>query len=153
MAARSRPGVERLLTVAEVAELLGTSERFPRRLIAERRITFVHVGRHVRIPESAVRDFIAGGVGRASKCPLARRKGGGVVSSRRRFGKVRKLPSGRFQASFIAPSGKRQTALRTFRTKTDADRWLTTVEADLSRGAWLNEDLGRQTSATTPAAG
>ena len=33
--------VERLLTVAEVAELFSTSERFPRRLIAERRIRFV----------------------------------------------------------------------------------------------------------------
>jgi hypothetical protein len=28
MAARSRPEVERLLTVVQVAELLGTSERF-----------------------------------------------------------------------------------------------------------------------------
>jgi excisionase family DNA binding protein len=54
--------VERLLTVAEVAELLSTSERFPRRLIAERRIRFVRVGRHVRIPESAVREFIAAGL-------------------------------------------------------------------------------------------
>jgi excisionase family DNA binding protein len=54
--------VERLLTVAEVAELLSTSERFPRRLIAERRIRFVHVGRHVRIPESALREFIASGL-------------------------------------------------------------------------------------------
>ena len=51
--------IERLLTVAQVADLLGTTERFPRRLIAERRIRFVRVGRHVRIPESAVRDFIA----------------------------------------------------------------------------------------------
>jgi excisionase family DNA binding protein len=55
-------GVERLLSVAEVAKLLGTKERFPRRLIAERRIRFVHVGRHVRIPESAVAEFIADGV-------------------------------------------------------------------------------------------
>jgi excisionase family DNA binding protein len=54
--------VERLLTVAQVAELLGTTERFPRRLIAERRIRFVRVGRHVRIPESAVREFIAAGL-------------------------------------------------------------------------------------------
>jgi excisionase family DNA binding protein len=53
--------VERLLTVAEVAELLGTTERFPRRLVAERRIRFVRVGRHVRIPESAVCDFITAG--------------------------------------------------------------------------------------------
>jgi excisionase family DNA binding protein len=54
--------VGRLLTVGQVAELLGTTERFPRRLIAERRITFVRVGRHVRIPESAVREFIAAGL-------------------------------------------------------------------------------------------
>lgn len=53
--------VERLLTVAEVAEVLSTSERFPRRLIAERRIRFIHVGRHVRIPESALLAFISAG--------------------------------------------------------------------------------------------
>jgi excisionase family DNA binding protein len=51
--------VERLLTVGQVAELLGTTERFPRRLIAERRIRFVRVGRHIRIPESAVANFVA----------------------------------------------------------------------------------------------
>lgn len=50
--------MDRLLTVDQVAERLGTTPRFPRRLVAERRITFVKVGRHVRIPESAVDDFI-----------------------------------------------------------------------------------------------
>ncbi len=50
---------DRLLDVAQAAEWLGTTERFPRRLIAERRIRFVRVGRHVRIPESALADFIA----------------------------------------------------------------------------------------------
>ncbi|MFF3161595.1 excisionase family DNA-binding protein [Streptomyces sp. NPDC003273] len=49
---------ERYLSVDQVAEMLGTTVRFPRRLIEERRITYVKVGRHVRIPESAVRDFI-----------------------------------------------------------------------------------------------
>jgi excisionase family DNA binding protein len=53
--------LDRLLTVAQAAELLGTSERFPRRLIAERRIRFVRVGRHVRIPQSALDDFIRSG--------------------------------------------------------------------------------------------
>lgn len=64
--------------------------------------------------------------------------------TRRRFGKVRKLPSGRYQASFIGPNGKRQNAPNTFRTKTDADRWLVKVEADISRGTWLDEQLGLQ---------
>ncbi|ETK34236.1 helix-turn-helix domain-containing protein [Microbispora sp. ATCC PTA-5024] len=52
----------RLLTVKEAAERLNTSERFPRRLIEERRITFVHVGRNVRIPEAALDAFIAAGI-------------------------------------------------------------------------------------------
>jgi excisionase family DNA binding protein len=61
------PDTDRLLTVAQAAELLGTSERFPRRLIAERRIRFVRLGEsgkrgHVRIPESALREFIAAGL-------------------------------------------------------------------------------------------
>ena len=49
---------DRLLTMAEVATWLGTTERFPRRLVAERRIRFVKVGRHVRFPATAVRKFI-----------------------------------------------------------------------------------------------
>jgi excisionase family DNA binding protein len=52
---------DRLLTVDQAAELLGTSASFLRRLIAERKIRFVHVGRCVRIPESALADFIAAG--------------------------------------------------------------------------------------------
>jgi excisionase family DNA binding protein len=50
---------DRLLTVEQAAERLGTTVRFPRRLIEERRITFVKLGRHVRIPESALDAFIA----------------------------------------------------------------------------------------------
>ncbi|WP_328990057.1 excisionase family DNA-binding protein [Kribbella sp. NBC_01245] len=54
--------LESLLTVADAARLLGTwdtsGERFPRRLIAERRIRFVRVGRLVRIPESALIEYI-----------------------------------------------------------------------------------------------
>jgi excisionase family DNA binding protein len=49
---------DRLLTVVEAAEQLGTGERFVRRLIAERRIRYVKLGRPVRIPESAVTEYI-----------------------------------------------------------------------------------------------
>lgn len=56
----AKVGLERLLTVEEAGEILGTNgPRFPRRLIAERRIRFVRVGRHVRIPESALVEYIA----------------------------------------------------------------------------------------------
>jgi excisionase family DNA binding protein len=53
--------MEKLLSVDEVAGVLGTSDRFPRRLIAERRIRFVRVGRHVRIPVSALEEFVREG--------------------------------------------------------------------------------------------
>jgi excisionase family DNA binding protein len=51
----------RLLTVDAAAIRLSTSPRFIRRLIAERRIEFVKVGRHVRISEAALADFIEAG--------------------------------------------------------------------------------------------
>ena len=54
--------MERLLTVEEAAEELGTGVRFPRRMIAERRIRFVHLGRYVRIPESAIVEFEEAGM-------------------------------------------------------------------------------------------
>jgi excisionase family DNA binding protein len=62
MSDRNEAGPGRLLTVPEVAKILRTSERFPRRLIAERRIEFVRVGRHVRISEAALAKFIQSGV-------------------------------------------------------------------------------------------
>ncbi|MFB7219764.1 excisionase family DNA-binding protein [Streptomyces sp. NPDC002596] len=49
-----------LLTVDQAAERLGTTARFPRRLIAERRIAFVKVGSHVRIKESVLEAYIEG---------------------------------------------------------------------------------------------
>ena len=50
-----------LLTVEAAAERLSTSPRFIRRLIAERRIEFVRVGRHVRISEATLADFVDAG--------------------------------------------------------------------------------------------
>jgi excisionase family DNA binding protein len=52
---------DQLLTGEAAAERMSTSARFIRRLIAERRIEFVKVGRHVRISESALAAFIAAG--------------------------------------------------------------------------------------------
>ena len=50
--------LERLLTRDEAAEMLRATPRFVRRLISERRIRFVHVGRTPYIPESAIADYI-----------------------------------------------------------------------------------------------
>jgi excisionase family DNA binding protein len=61
MTAKNGAASERLLTIAQVAAVLGTSERFPRRLVAERRIAYVKLGRHVRIPESVLAEFVLAG--------------------------------------------------------------------------------------------
>jgi len=53
--------LENPLSVGEAVEMLGTTARFPRRLAAERRIRIVHVGRHVCIPTSALKAFVASG--------------------------------------------------------------------------------------------
>jgi excisionase family DNA binding protein len=47
--------------VEEAADRLGTSVRFVRRLIAERRIAYIRVGRHVRIAEADLASFVAAG--------------------------------------------------------------------------------------------
>lgn len=61
--------MERMLTVTEASELLNTGPRFPRRLIAERRIRFVRVGRHVRIPESAIAEYVEVGTVQPIRLP------------------------------------------------------------------------------------
>ena len=50
-----------LLTVDEAAAYLSVKPRFIRRLISERRIDFVRLGRHGRLEERALDDFIAAG--------------------------------------------------------------------------------------------
>ncbi|RFU19917.1 excisionase family DNA-binding protein [Geodermatophilus marinus] len=47
-----------LLTVAQAGEYLGTSERFVRPLITERRIGYVKVGKYVRLERSTLDAFV-----------------------------------------------------------------------------------------------
>lgn len=65
------------------------------------------------------------------------------MPKKRRFGRIRKLPSGRYQARYHDPAGVDRPAPHTFATKTDAERWLTGVEADIIKGTWRDPDLGR----------
>ena len=71
--------VEKYLSVAETAEYLSTSERFVRRLIAERRITFHHVGRHVRVALSDLDLWLASGRVEAIDLDDVRRRLGRVA--------------------------------------------------------------------------
>ena len=49
---------------------------------------------------------------------------------RRRFGYIRKLPSGRFQASYKTPDGQRHNAPETYRTEADAGRFLDRMQQE-----------------------
>ncbi len=53
--------MHKYLTVSETAAYLNTSERFVRRLIAERRIAFHHVGKHVRFALIDLDEWLATG--------------------------------------------------------------------------------------------
>jgi hypothetical protein len=59
----------------------------------------------------------------------------------RDFGNVRKLPSGRWQATYTH-EGVRHPAPKTFRSKDDGIDWLNGVRTDLSRGDWVDPKAG-----------
>lgn len=65
--------------------------------------------------------------------------------NRARFGNVRKLPSGRWQARYTGPDARTHKAHVTFDTKGDAEAWLSTVRADIVRETWTPP-----TAAATP---
>jgi integrase len=61
---------------------------------------------------------------------------------RRRFGNVRKLPSGRWQARYLGPDGIERTAPNTFATEREAGKWLTVVESEIIKGEWVAPEAG-----------
>jgi integrase len=64
---------------------------------------------------------------------------------RRRFGAIRRLPSGRYQVRYRTAGGRYVTAPTTFETKADAGRYLSKIETDMLRGDWADPRLGRTT--------
>ncbi|MFC4513353.1 MULTISPECIES: tyrosine-type recombinase/integrase [Streptomyces] len=63
---------------------------------------------------------------------------------RRRFGSVRQLKSGRWQARYRDPgTGQLRSAEETYATKTDAEVALTHIEADITRGQWSDPEAGK----------
>ena len=54
-------GTDELLTPSQAGDYLCTGERFVRRLIAERRIDYVKLGKHVRAQRSVLDGFIQAG--------------------------------------------------------------------------------------------
>jgi excisionase family DNA binding protein len=107
-----------LLTVAEVAEWLRVEPRYVYRLASSGELIRVYIGRYVRIPPSRLRRTSTHTPSRRSSlrlvvvalvlvpvaisgwCTMPNSKG-----RRRRFGAIRRLPSGRYQARYPGPDG------------------------------------------------
>ena len=56
--------------------------------------------------------------------------------TRRSTGHIRKLPSGRFQASYIGPDQARHAAPRTFTARMDAEGWLRDERRMIENSEW-----------------
>lgn len=56
----------------------------------------------------------------------------------RRFGNVRRLPSGRYQARYLGPDGRMRSHPETFERKSDAERLLALIEAQMIQGDWTD---------------
>lgn len=69
------------------------------------------------------------------------------MATRRDFGSVRRLKSGRWQARYRDPSGLRIPAEVTFATRGDAAAWLARAQSDQDRGVFIDPRAGRITLA------
>ena len=68
-----------------------------------------------------------------------------MARSRRQWGSVRSLASGRYQARYIDPDTNRMTpAPQTFATKSRADRWLATKRTELDAGSGVDDKADNQ---------
>jgi integrase len=78
--------------------------------------------------------------------------------SKRGFGSVRRLPSGRWQARYTGPDGRGYTARTedggplTFSTRQAAARYLARTDAAIQAGKWVSPDAPRRAAPVTLAA-
>jgi hypothetical protein len=61
----------------------------------------------------------------------------------RRFGNVRKRDSGRYQIRYPGPDGRIRTGTETYARKSDAERALVLIEAQIASGEWTDPDRGK----------
>ena len=112
---------ESLLTVQQVADWLQVEPRYVYGLASSGSLLRVYVGRYVRIPAASVRAYIKANTVEAAavtgsecssswcSCSSASAEGGLMANSkgrRRRFGTIRRLPSGRWQVRYPGPDGR-----------------------------------------------
>jgi len=67
----------------------------------------------------------------------------GNRAGHRRFGNIRRLPSGRYQVSYLGLDGQRRYGPDTFGRKFDAERFLALIEVQIYHGEWADPELGK----------
>ena len=119
--------MDTLLTVEQAAERLGTSPRFVRRLVFERRIAYVKLGRHVRIAARDLDAFIRAGRVEVGQYPTLTRRGltMATIEKRVRNGRVT------YRARYRDPAGGQRS--KVFARKADAQRFLNETETAKAR--------------------
>ena len=91
---------------------------------------------------SVVHEWCTGGVTVPKIVSLQERRGVPHLAPvkprapRRQFGKLRRLPSRMWQASYLGPDGQRHNAPTTFQTKGDAETWLAMQQAKIVEHRW-----------------
>lgn len=70
-----------------------------------------------------------------------------MAGKRRDWGRIRQLPSGRWQCRYPAPDGRLLTAPTTFETRRLAAGWLADKQAEIARDDWIDPDAGKVTLA------
>jgi hypothetical protein len=58
------------------------------------------------------------------------------MTTRKSWGAIRRLPSKRFQASYVGPDTHRYLAPDTFKTKSEASTWLAQMRTAIADGKW-----------------
>ena len=66
------------------------------------------------------------------------------MPERRSFGRLRKRPSGRWQAAYVGPDKEVHTAPETFSAKGDAEAWLNSERVMIERDEWTAPDKRRR---------
>lgn len=65
----------------------------------------------------------------------------------RRFGNARRRESGRYQIRYPGPDGRIRTGTETYDRKSDAEKALVLIEAQMTAGEWTDPERGRVTLA------
>jgi integrase len=67
------------------------------------------------------------------------------MAGKRDWGRIRQLPSGRWQARYPGPDGRLRSAPHTFERKGDASNWLADKRTEINRDEWIDPDAGKVT--------